>query len=104
MESCILRHADIDTRRALGVYEKVKIPDITLTRWSINGFWAEYKKDQFKLLWFFKYGFSHFENTRTRVTRKMDIFETMKVVREQTNAEGRFTRHNIFVHPDYIKS
>jgi hypothetical protein len=102
MESCILRHADIDTRRALGVYGKVKIPNITLARWSINGFWAEFTKDQFKVLWLFKYGFAHFENTRTRVTRKMDVFETMKVVREQTNAAGRLTRHTIFIHPDFL--
>jgi hypothetical protein len=102
MKNLILKHADIDTRRALGIYNRVHVPDIQLARWARNGFWAEYAKDQFRILWLFKYGFAHFENTRTRVVRKMDVFETMKVVREQTNAEGRLTRHTIFVHPDFL--
>lgn len=104
MKNVILKHADIDTRRALGVYGRVHVPDIQLAQWSRKGFWADYTKGQFKILWLFKYGFAHFENKRTRVTRKMDVFETMKVIREQRNAEGRLTRHTMFVHPDFVKN
>lgn len=101
MEECLLRHTDIDTRRALGIYGKVKIPSLVLPQWTVTSFWAEYNKDQFKLIWFFKYGFTHFENSRTRVTRKMDVFITMKVIREHTNENGRIDRHLIYVHPDF---
>ena len=58
MKNLILKYADIDTRRALGIYSRVHVPDIQLARWARNGFWAEYAKDQFRILWLFKYGFA----------------------------------------------